>query len=365
MTRILIVDDNKANLYLLRSLLEGHGYAVDEAPHGADALAIAHQNPPDLILSDLLMPVMDGYTLLRRWRADAQLRDIPFVVYTATYTEPRDERLAHALGADVFVIKPAEPEALIGIIREMLEKAATAALPSAGERPSEEQALLQEYNEVLVHKLEKRARQLEEANRELREEVAERARTETKLRESEERYRILFNAISDPLFVYDRDTLAFLAVNDAAVARYGYSRDAFAAMKATDLRPSDSPTDAAAEPQPGQEDRGVMRHRKKDGTPIDVETSSHELEFAGRPACFVQARDVTERLKLERQLRQSQKMEAVGRLAAGVAHDFNNLLTVITGHSELMLSLPCAREGDAESLTAIREAGERASSLTR
>jgi CheY-like chemotaxis protein len=112
MTRILIVDDNAGNLYMLRALLQGHGCVVDEARHGAAALISARQNLPDLVISDLLMPVLDGYTLLRHWRADLQLRSVPFIVYTATYTQSRDERLAWALGADAFIIKPAEPEAL-------------------------------------------------------------------------------------------------------------------------------------------------------------------------------------------------------------------------------------------------------------
>lgn len=83
MTHILIVDDKPENLYYLRALFSGSGYTVEEARHGAEALVVARSHPPDVIISDLLMPVMDGYTLLRYWKADAELQRIPFVVYTA------------------------------------------------------------------------------------------------------------------------------------------------------------------------------------------------------------------------------------------------------------------------------------------
>ena len=117
MIRVMIVDDKPENLYLLGALLRGHACVVDEARHGAEALTKARHTPPDLIVSDLLMPVMDGYTLLRRWKADARLKSIPFVVYTATYTEPKDERLALDLGADAFILKPAEPDEFIARIQ--------------------------------------------------------------------------------------------------------------------------------------------------------------------------------------------------------------------------------------------------------
>lgn len=109
MSRILIVDDKEDNLYYLSALLSGHGYEVETAHHGAEALVRARQLTPALIISDLLMPIMDGYTLLRHWRADPGLHDVPFIVYTATYTRPEDEALAMTLGADDFILKPTEP----------------------------------------------------------------------------------------------------------------------------------------------------------------------------------------------------------------------------------------------------------------
>ena len=170
--RVLIVDDHAENLYLLRSMLQAHGYTVDEAADGAGALVKAQQHLPDLIISDLLMPVMDGYTLLRNCKAIASLRSIPFVVYTATYTDTRDEKLALDLGADAFIVKPAEPDVLMAQILPLLAQGKQHERPSSQRGGSEEAVFLKEYNEALVRKLEHKSLQLERANRELTETVA-------------------------------------------------------------------------------------------------------------------------------------------------------------------------------------------------
>ena len=116
---ILIVDDNEPNLYQLQVLLGASGYQVVTAVNGAEALTAARQNPPDLIISDILMPVMDGFTLCDEWKKDERLRQIPFVFYTATYTDERDREFALGLGAEQFLVKPEEPEVFIRTIREV------------------------------------------------------------------------------------------------------------------------------------------------------------------------------------------------------------------------------------------------------
>lgn len=366
MSQVLIVDDNAENLYLLRMLLQGHGHTVEEARHGAEALAKARQQPPSLLISDLLMPVMDGYTLLRQWKTDDRLKTIPFMVYTATYTDAKDERLAFDLGADAFLVKPAEPEALMVSIKALLAPP-DPTQPSVRQPQLEEKALLKDYSETLFRKLEKKVGSLQQTNRRLGAEIAERKRTEAALRTSEARYRQLFQAITDPVLVYDRATLACLDVNEAAVAEYGYSRDEFLTMTLRDLHPAeDVPALMAqlAQPDSSLEHRGLWRHQTKTGEILSVEISAYGLTYADRLACLVQARNVTEQQRLEAQFRQAQKMEAVGRLAGGIAHDFNNLITVIKGYSELLQSRMPADEATAQLLGEIYQAGERAGALT-
>jgi len=347
MTRILIVDDNSNNRYLLHTLLEGHGYDVIETSNGAEALDMARAHPFQLVISDLLMPVMDGYALLREWKADDDLNHIPFLVYTATYTDPRDERLALDLGADAFLVKPAEPEAVLALAEDLLERRGPPQIPS--EAPAE---LAKEHSAAVVRKLEAKMAELERTNRQLTEE--------------KERYQHLFKAVAGTLIVFDLESLECLDVNEAATITYGYSRDEFLALQVVDLW-DDVPPDFSDLPNACSDPRfpGQWRHRHRTGRPLEVEGRACRVDIGDRPACVLHIIDVTERHELEAQLRQSQKMEALGRLAGGIAHDFNNLLTIIAGNTELLEELPWGPGEERDAMQAIIDATQRAASLTR
>jgi two-component system, cell cycle sensor histidine kinase and response regulator CckA len=197
----------------------------------------------------------------------------------------------------------------------------------------------------------------------------ERLRAEAAVRESEERHRLLFEENPIPLLVIDAETLMFLSVNAAAVRQYGYSRDEFTRMSVTDIRPEEDAhvalARAAAPPEVRAQRSGPYRHRRKDGSTVIVEIVSRDFVFAGRYARLVLAIDVTEQRHLEDQLRQSQKIEAVGQLAGGIAHDFNNLLTIIKGNVELALHQLPGGVPLRNDLEQIAHAASRAALLTR
>lgn len=213
--------------------------------------------------------------------------------------------------------------------------------------------------------------QLYEAEKKARESAD---KAEAARRESEQLYRLIFDASPVPMFVLDPDTLRFVAFNEAFVSLYGYSREELAQMNLLSLRPQTQGAESQAfVKKPGETDsKGIVQRQRKDGSLIDLEYTSRQLIFHGKPSCINILRDITEQKKAElalqkteEQLRQAQKMEAIGRLAGGIAHDFNNLLSAVLGYSEMILqdlSKTDPLRGDIEE---IFKAGERASELTK
>jgi PAS domain S-box-containing protein len=198
--------------------------------------------------------------------------------------------------------------------------------------------------------------------------ITEHRRSEEALRQSEERYRMLFENNPSPMYVFALGTLRFLAVNEAAITHYGYAREEFLSMTIKDIRPQeDVPAllEFLANWSGAPYEGGPWRHRKRDGSLIRVEVAVHTLLFDGNPSCLVLVKDVTERKQLEDELRQAQKMEAIGLLAGGIAHDFNNLLTVIMGYGALASGSLQETDPLRSDIEQIQRAGERAASLTR
>jgi PAS domain S-box-containing protein len=163
------------------------------------------------------------------------------------------------------------------------------------------------------------------------------------------------------MWIFDLENQEFLEVNKAAVSLYGFEPEEFRGMHLRAIVGDEEVRSLMT----GHSAPSLGVHRTKAGNLIDVNTAIHEITYGGRKAGLAVLMDVTERLRLEEQLRQAQKMEAVGMLAGGIAHDFNNLLTIITGYSQLIFNGLQAGDPNRHSAEQIVKAGERAAELTR
>ena len=209
---ILVVEDSVENLYFLSTLFKNKGYRVTTAANGQEALKRLKKEPPDLILSDILMPVMDGFLLLQQCKADPALSQIPFVFLTGAFTDNKDEELGLKLGADAFLRKPIEPDDLVGALSDVLSRKPTAAKRGrkpAGNRLSPGNGL---YNATLMQKLEQKMQALEE-------EIVERKKTEEARAKSEEQYRLLFETMDQGVMFWNEGKL--ISANPAAARILG------------------------------------------------------------------------------------------------------------------------------------------------
>jgi two-component system cell cycle sensor histidine kinase/response regulator CckA len=192
------------------------------------------------------------------------------------------------------------------------------------------------------------------------------AKRPLKEQEQDKKFRLLFEDNPQPMLVVDPRSKQFLEANAAACELYGYSQDEFRSMALADVQASEESLsfpdglNTAVNPAPA-----AWRHRTKSGRMIDVEIAAYEIDYGGRKAQLSILLDITGRRHLEDQLRQAQKMEAVGMLAGGIAHDFNNLLTIISGYSQLILISLDPHDPNRHSAEQIMKAGERAAALTR
>jgi two-component system cell cycle sensor histidine kinase/response regulator CckA len=183
---ILIVDDKEDNIYLLETLLKANGHSVQSATNGEQALERLKAGDIDMIISDILMPVMDGFQLCQHVKTDEALHHIPFIIYTATYTGPKDEEFAMKIGADRFILKPCEPEVFMESLQEVAAASKDRDIASIPE-PLKQEEMLKLYSERLVRKLEQKMLELEK---------------EVRIRqETEERLRAIFKAATNVSFV--------------------------------------------------------------------------------------------------------------------------------------------------------------------
>ncbi len=179
--KILIVEDTEDSRNLLVKVVRAYGHEVMVAANGTEALEQLLAQSPDIIVSDILMPKMDGFQLCRECKRNEQLRDIPFAFYTAAYTSDEDKKFALSLGADTFIHKPTEPDVLVQTLCEVVEKAKSGVLVPPDFVPLEPSLFLTEYNKRIVAKLEDKVTELEVEITERRQAEEERKQSTQKL----------------------------------------------------------------------------------------------------------------------------------------------------------------------------------------
>jgi PAS domain S-box-containing protein len=381
--RILSVDDNTENLYLIEMVGRAHGHEVVSARNGVEALEYLAARSFDLIVSDVLMPAMDGFQLCRTVKSDERLKLIPFVFYTATYTAKQDEELGLALGASRFIVKPVEPEEFLSAVEQVVREGTSGSMPVPAVDLDDGGKSLTIYNQRLVRKLEHKILQLEAAHKKLaasieekNREIAQRRLAEEALTQSEEQLRLIWEGATDGMCLLDRHGI-ILRANPALAHMFNKPAGGLLGQPFTCCYEAASAGPMLASYREQVRSRTVetrfeMMLRRWDGEEIWVEGSNAAIELPSGPVVFSILRDLTqrkraeqERSSLEEQLRQAQKLESIGRLAGGIAHDFNNLLTVINGYSGLALAQLHTADPIRRTIAEVLNAGERAAGLTR
>lgn len=302
--RILLAEDQNDNRAIVRGVLEEHGFEVTEAADGIVALQALMETPFDAVVTDILMPRMDGYRLCHEIRHHPRLRSLPIIIYTATYTSPKDEQLSLAVGADRFLRKPATGPELIRMLQELLgdrHRSTPTVTCELGELGA-----MHQYSQGLVNKLEDRSLQLE--------------KQAMALRGSELRSRQVFNAANDAMFLVSLDGQGrpdrVVDANEAASELLGYSREELLGRPVHELEVSEAeePTIAALSDRLTREKRLVFERtlKSKDGRRIPVELSVRSFPAEVGQMAIAAARDITGRKKAEEaQRRNAQQLRAI------------------------------------------------------
>ena len=364
---VLIINDEPDQLTLMGNLLHKAGYSVLTAEDGLDGLTLAKQKRPDLVISDVSMPRMNGLEFCRELRADSELQTVPILLVSALEKDTESIVAGLRAGADDYLEIPFDSTRLVAKVSRLLERSRLEATyrdlvehasdmiftqdlagKLTGANLAVQNFLGRKPEDILGNSLFSLFGIIPESNgfagsltrpqearefrhqfvarsadgedhwldlilspikdkldetigyRGLARDITERKHFEEALRDSEERYRLLFESTPQPIWVYNEDTLSFLAVNEAATRTYGFTRDEFLTMTINDIRPGeDIPTLMIKNDPTELVISSPWRHKTKDGKTIYVEMSSHPVIFDGKNSRLVIVNDVTERKLLD------------------------------------------------------------------
>ncbi|MCK4764832.1 MAG: response regulator [Candidatus Aminicenantes bacterium] len=328
---ILVVDDDPVIAELLAKMLEKPGHTVQIAEDAGEMFSIVESAPPDLIILDVMLPGANGFDLAVRLKEKEETRDIP-IIFMTVKAEVKDKVKAFKLGVVDYLTKPID-----------LEEAAARI-----------------NTHLTLRRLQK---SLEEKNRRLRREISDRKQADEALRESEDRYRALFNYASDYIFIIDpthKDGPAIVDVNEYACAKHGYTREELVGKPYSVIDDIDSQkdlTDKALRILGGEILNFESVHVCRDGSKFPVEVSARLIDIKTEPVMIAIVRDITKRRQAEEQVKASLKEKEM--LLKEIHHRVKNNLQLINS----FLSLQSRRLNDKESIALLKEVENRVNSI--
>jgi two-component system, cell cycle sensor histidine kinase and response regulator CckA len=340
--KILIVDDLAENLDLLEDIFNTYNYANVRAINGQDALEKLKENEIGLIISDILMPKMDGFQFCMEVKKDSLYKDIPFIFYTAYYYDPEDKDYALKLGADRYFVKPVDISILMESVNQLFVR------HKANQKKKNEESLpvvadknlnvpLNEYN-----KLKNEMFELGMAHEKL-------VQKNKELISSHLRYRNLFENASDAIFLLESKTGSILDVNLQAVSYTGFSREELLGMRLFQIPDEDDKKPKIFET--------IIADKNGENIIFEITTNPLSLDDAGIIQAI--ARNVTEQRKMKEKLIQTDKLVSLGHLSAGIAHEIRNPLASININLQLLTRMLQKESQEYEILDSATQGVER------
>lgn len=313
--KLLIVDDHELNLKLLRAQLEGEGHEVVEAQDGVAALEALARAPVDGVVSDILMPRMDGYRLCMEVRARPGTARLPFILYTSTYNSQGDRQLAESIGADAYIAKPAPVSRIVAAVLAAADKARSADRPRVAPAAAVPEPLMQQYNAVLIRKLEEKGEELERTHEGLLESQARlsgliASAMDAIIAVDESRRIMLFNAAAGRMFRIDPDAAIGRPLND------------FIPFRSRDLHNRHMAAFATEETEGRPMGPREVHALRADGTEFPIEANISRMPTSNGQLFTVFIRDVTERRRAQAALRESEaglrRAQDIARMAHAI-----------------------------------------------
>ncbi len=321
--KLLIIDDSPKNIQVVANFLQNEGYDLSFATDGKEAMQVLSKETFDLILLDVVMPLIDGFQVCREISSNANYKDIP-ILFLTVKTDPDSIVKGFESGGVDYITKPFNPYELLARIKTHL-------------RLKSIQKQLKENNAKLIEEVslrQKAEKQLKNMNVELEYKVKERTK---------QIYRLagIIDQLYESVIITNKDGVIEY-VNKAFESDSGFKSDEVIGDVPRFLEKGryskEFYDEIWATIKSGKTWSGSFSNTKKDGTPYEEEIMVVPIINHGNEpdGYFSLKRDVSNQKKLEKQLINAQKMEAIGTLAGGIAHDFNNILTAIIGFSEIV-----------------------------